>query len=210
MESRSAKRKRDESEPVPNLQNRKRERTNESEAAFLTKGGAQSRLDPTMSESQGPSPEQLEAQQRKEEKARRKAESRKRNAAKLKERFFNKLITKLWNKKWKNWPPYPGNPFRAKITRENPPVPNYFDFVKEPPMDLTTIKERKKKFYYTKASMYADDVRLMIRNAQAFNQEWTDVYKFSQWMSRTFEKDYAAIKAELDDEKRKRKASRSG
>ena len=127
------------------------------------------------------------------------------NARVVKDRFA-KVVNKLLKKKWK-FGKVSFNPFAIQITRENcleVGVPGYFDVIEEA-IDLTTIKKRLNELVYVSHDLLARDVRLLVKNAQTYNRENDAVYKYSQWISKMFEKDYVKLAKELDDEKAARK-----
>ena len=74
-------------------------------------------------------------------------------------------------------------------------IPTYFDVVKNP-MDLSTVKSNIVSGLYSSSNAFADDMRLMFRNAMLFNPPATFVYdvaeKHLKQFETTFEKQVAS------------------
>lgn len=116
---------------------------------------------------------------------------RQRRARDLRSKYLTKLTNKFLKK---NWTKQFGivNPFLMTITPENCValgVPNYFDYVKRG-IGFQEIKEKLKCGEYYDLKLYADDVRLLISNAKAYNREGSPGYRMAMWIERTFNKDF--------------------
>jgi len=76
-------------------------------------------------------------------------------------------------------------------------IPDYFDIIKRP-MDLGTIKENIDNGVYTNPHGFAEDVRLVWKNAITYNQPGSDICLMAQTMSDFFEDKF--VQAELLEE----------
>ncbi|KAF1330776.1 Transcription initiation factor, partial [Globisporangium splendens] len=78
-------------------------------------------------------------------------------------------------------------PFLAPVDPVALGIPDYFQVIKEP-MDLGTIRQNLEGGYYDDASVFADHVRLVFRNAMLYNAAHSQVHIFAQKLSEDFEK----------------------
>ncbi|XP_019193459.1 PREDICTED: transcription factor GTE4-like isoform X3 [Ipomoea nil] len=74
---------------------------------------------------------------------------------------------------------------------------DYHDIIKHP-MDLGTIKTRLSQNWYKSPREFAEDVRLVFRNAMTYNPKGQDVHVMAEQMSKIFEEKWAAIEADLN------------
>ncbi|KAL6561782.1 hypothetical protein OROMI_017383 [Orobanche minor] len=74
---------------------------------------------------------------------------------------------------------------------------DYDDIIKHP-MDLGTIKTRLSRNWYKSPRDFADDVRLVFRNAMTYNPKGQDVHIMAEQLSQIFEERWAIIEAEYN------------
>ncbi|GAA0185165.1 hypothetical protein LIER_32453 [Lithospermum erythrorhizon] len=74
---------------------------------------------------------------------------------------------------------------------------DYHDIIKNP-MDLGTIKARLSLNYYKSPIEYADDVRLVFRNAMTYNPKGHDVNLMAETLLRMFEERWMVIETEYN------------
>eukprot|EP01088_Endostelium_zonatum_P001886 TRINITY_DN1226_c0_g1_i2.p1 TRINITY_DN1226_c0_g1~~TRINITY_DN1226_c0_g1_i2.p1 ORF type:complete len:635 (-),score=196.30 TRINITY_DN1226_c0_g1_i2:87-1991(-) len=79
-------------------------------------------------------------------------------------------------------------------------IPDYFDIITHP-MDLGTIKENLESGEYSNADEFADDVRLVWRNALTYNPPDSDVVFMTKQMSDFFEKKFAQTKKRIQEKR---------
>ncbi|KAL8032035.1 hypothetical protein ABFX02_13G067800 [Erythranthe guttata] len=74
---------------------------------------------------------------------------------------------------------------------------DYHDIIKHP-MDFGTIKTRLSQNWYKIPREFAEDVRLVFRNAMTYNPKGQDVHIMAEELSQVFEEKWAAIEAEYN------------
>lgn len=74
---------------------------------------------------------------------------------------------------------------------------DYHDIIKHP-MDLGTIKTRLSQNWYKSPKEFAEDVRLVFRNAMTYNPKGQDVHIMAEQMSKMFEERWAVIESEYN------------
>ncbi|XP_051114634.1 transcription factor GTE4-like isoform X2 [Andrographis paniculata] len=74
---------------------------------------------------------------------------------------------------------------------------DYHDIIKHP-MDLGTIKTRLAQNWYKSPGEFAEDVRLVFRNAMTYNPKGQDVHVMAEQLLQTFEERWAIIEAEYN------------
>lgn len=74
---------------------------------------------------------------------------------------------------------------------------DYHDIIKHP-MDLGTIKTRLSQNWYKSPMEFAEDVRLVFRNAMTYNPRGQDVHVMAEQLSEIFEERWAVIEAEYN------------
>ncbi|XP_055824566.1 transcription factor GTE4-like [Solanum dulcamara] len=76
---------------------------------------------------------------------------------------------------------------------------DYHDIIKHP-MDLGTIKTRLSQNWYKSPMEFAEDVRLVFRNAMTYNPRGQDVHVMAEQLSEIFEERWAVIEAEYNSD----------
>lgn len=76
---------------------------------------------------------------------------------------------------------------------------DYHDIIKHP-MDLGTIKTRLSEDWYKSPMEFAEDVRLVFRNAMTYNPRGQDVHVMAEQLSEIFEERWAVIEAEYNSD----------
>ncbi|CAH9107702.1 unnamed protein product [Cuscuta europaea] len=74
---------------------------------------------------------------------------------------------------------------------------DYHDIIKQP-MDLGTVKMRLSQNWYKSPREFAEDVRLVFRNAMTYNPKGQDVHIMADQMSKMFEERWADIESEYN------------
>ncbi|KAL3849250.1 hypothetical protein ACJIZ3_011132 [Penstemon smallii] len=74
---------------------------------------------------------------------------------------------------------------------------DYHDVIKHP-MDLGTIKTRLSQNMYNSPREFAEDVRLVFRNAMTYNPKGQDVHVMAEQLSQIFEERWAIIETEYN------------
>ncbi|KAK6134669.1 hypothetical protein DH2020_031594 [Rehmannia glutinosa] len=74
---------------------------------------------------------------------------------------------------------------------------DYHDIIRHP-MDLGTIKTRLSQNWYKYPREFAEDVRLVFRNAMTYNPKGHDVHIMAEQLSEIFEERWATIEAEYN------------
>ncbi|KAI3457391.1 hypothetical protein Pfo_014054 [Paulownia fortunei] len=74
---------------------------------------------------------------------------------------------------------------------------DYHDIIKHP-MDLGTIKTRLSQNWYKSPREFAEDVRLVFRNAMTYNPKGQDVHIMAEQLSQIFEERWATIETEYN------------
>ncbi|PIN20875.1 hypothetical protein CDL12_06431 [Handroanthus impetiginosus] len=74
---------------------------------------------------------------------------------------------------------------------------DYHDIIKHP-MDLGTIKSRLSQNWYKSPMEFAEDVRLVFRNAMTYNPKGQDVHFMAEQLSQIFEERWATIETEYN------------
>ncbi|GFP78644.1 transcription factor gte4 [Phtheirospermum japonicum] len=74
---------------------------------------------------------------------------------------------------------------------------DYHDIIKHP-MDLGTIKTRLAQNWYKSPRDFAEDVRLVFRNAMTYNPKGQDVHIMAEQVSEIFEERWAIIESEFN------------
>ncbi|CAA2953479.1 transcription factor GTE4-like [Olea europaea subsp. europaea] len=74
---------------------------------------------------------------------------------------------------------------------------DYHDIIKYP-MDLGTIKNRLSQNWYKSPREFAEDVRLVFRNAMTYNPKGQDVHVMAEQLSEIFEERWAVIETEYN------------
>ncbi|KAL3631451.1 hypothetical protein CASFOL_024435 [Castilleja foliolosa] len=74
---------------------------------------------------------------------------------------------------------------------------DYHDIIKHP-MDLGTIKNRLAQNWYKSPRDFAEDVRLVFRNAMTYNPKGQDVHVMAEQLSEIFEERWAIIESEFN------------
>ncbi|KAL0353817.1 UNVERIFIED_CONTAM: Transcription factor GTE4 [Sesamum angustifolium] len=74
---------------------------------------------------------------------------------------------------------------------------DYHDIIKHP-MDLGTIKTRLSQNWYKSPREFAEDVRLVFRNAMTYNPKGQDVHIMAEQLSQIFEERWAIIETEYN------------
>eukprot|EP01121_Diplochlamys_sp_Union-15-3_P010481 TRINITY_DN2944_c1_g2_i1.p1 TRINITY_DN2944_c1_g2~~TRINITY_DN2944_c1_g2_i1.p1 ORF type:complete len:374 (-),score=58.28 TRINITY_DN2944_c1_g2_i1:61-1182(-) len=88
-------------------------------------------------------------------------------------------------------------PFNQPVDPNELGIPDYFDIIKQP-MDLRTIKENLLSGVYANALNFAEDVRLVWKNALTYNQSGSDICIMAQTMSVFFESKFSKV-SELEE-----------
>ena len=78
---------------------------------------------------------------------------------------------------------HPAPPWQSACSR----VTKTYAVAMQTPMDLGTVSQRLESNYYASASAAADDVCLVWRNCQAFNEPGSDVYQSCDELSGIFD-----------------------
>lgn len=76
---------------------------------------------------------------------------------------------------------------------------DYFEIIKNP-MDLGTVKDRLNQNWYKSPLEFAEDVRLVFKNAMTYNPKGQDVYVMAEQMSKIFEDKWVPIEADYTRE----------
>nr|GMC70235.1 transcription factor GTE4-like [Ipomoea batatas] len=74
---------------------------------------------------------------------------------------------------------------------------DYHEVIKHP-MDLGTIKTRLSQNWYKSPREFAEDVRLVFRNAMTYNPKGQDVHIMAEQMSKIFEEKWVVIEADYN------------
>ncbi|KAL2523534.1 Transcription factor GTE4 [Abeliophyllum distichum] len=74
---------------------------------------------------------------------------------------------------------------------------DYHDIIKHP-MDLGTIKNRLSQDWYKSPREFAEDVRIVFRNAMTYNPKGQDVHVMAEQLSQIFEERWAMIETEYN------------
>ncbi|CAA0816337.1 Transcription factor GTE4 [Striga hermonthica] len=74
---------------------------------------------------------------------------------------------------------------------------DYYDIIKHP-MDLGTIKSRLSQNWYRSPRDFAEDVRLVFRNAMTYNPKGQDVHIMAEELLQVFEEKWASIEADYN------------
>ncbi|CAN4096968.1 unnamed protein product [Withania somnifera] len=87
--------------------------------------------------------------------------------------------------------------FNTPVNVEAFQLHDYHDIIKHP-MDLGTIKTRLSQNWYKSPMEFAEDVRLVFRNAMTYNPKGHDVHVMSEQLLKIFEDRWAAIEADFN------------
>ncbi|KAM3302278.1 transcription factor GTE4 [Capsicum chacoense] len=89
--------------------------------------------------------------------------------------------------------------FNEPVNAEALGLHDYHDIIKHP-MDLGTIKTRLSENWYKFPREFAEDVRLVFRNAMTYNPKGQDVHVMAEHLSGIFEERWAVIEAEYNSD----------
>lgn len=81
-----------------------------------------------------------------------------------------------------------GKPFSAPVTPDI--APDYLDVIKFP-MDLGLVKSNLDKGRYLVSKSFVRDVKLVVENALAYNQDGDDIYNLAKELEKEFESKWA-------------------
>ncbi|KAM3382595.1 transcription factor GTE3, chloroplastic isoform X1 [Capsicum galapagoense] len=87
--------------------------------------------------------------------------------------------------------------FNAPVNVEALRLHDYHDIIKHP-MDLGTIKTRLSQNWYKSPRDFAEDVRLVFRNAMTYNPKGHEVHVMSEELLKIFEDKWAVIEVEFN------------
>ncbi|KAL3696229.1 hypothetical protein R1sor_010305 [Riccia sorocarpa] len=133
-------------------------------------------------------------------------EASRRDAARTKRmtelmRQLGTVLRQITQHKWA-WP------FMEPVDVQGLGLHDYYDIIKKP-MDLGTIRDRmdaKDGTGYKHVQEICDDIRLVFRNAMAYNQDGTDVHVMAKTLSEKFEEKWRTVlEPKLQEEDTKRK-----
>lgn len=85
--------------------------------------------------------------------------------------------------------------FNEPVDAEKLCIPDYHDIIKHP-MDFGTIKTRLSQNLYKTPREFAEDVRLVFRNAMTYNPKGQDVHTMAEELSIIFEERWVVIEKE--------------
>ncbi|CDP05984.1 unnamed protein product [Coffea canephora] len=85
--------------------------------------------------------------------------------------------------------------FNEPVDAKKLNIPDYHIIIKHP-MDFGTIKTRLGQNWYKSAREFAEDVRLVFRNAMTYNPKGQDVHTMAEELSKIFEDRWIAIEKE--------------
>lgn len=88
--------------------------------------------------------------------------------------------------------------FRQPVDVVGLGLPNYYDKVKEP-MDLSLVRDRLTRGFYTTPAQFARDVRLIWSNCKLFNPPDSSFAQMADKMSQSFESKFAPIERQMRD-----------
>jgi hypothetical protein len=91
-------------------------------------------------------------------------------------------------------------PFLAAVDPDKMGLPDYYDIIKEP-MDLGTVAKKLEKGEYADYESFAYDVRLIFNNARTYNPPDSQIYKYAEQLSRSFEIQFAHIMIDVEFQK---------
>lgn len=99
-------------------------------------------------------------------------------------------------------------PFLEPVEWEAYGLTDYPEIIKKP-MDLGTVQTKLEAGRYGGSTeKFAADVRLVWKNAMAYNRQDSEIWTTADNLSRVFEKKFAKIKKSVAPAKRKRKSER--
>ncbi|XP_059277168.1 transcription factor GTE3, chloroplastic-like isoform X1 [Lycium ferocissimum] len=87
--------------------------------------------------------------------------------------------------------------FNEPVNVEALGLHDYLDIIKHP-MDLGTIKTRLSQNWYKSPREFAEDVRLVFRNAMTYNPKGHDVHVMAEQLLKIFEERWAVIETECN------------
>ncbi|KAG6387296.1 hypothetical protein SASPL_152483 [Salvia splendens] len=87
--------------------------------------------------------------------------------------------------------------FNEPVNAKQLGLVDYHDVIKHP-MDLGTIKTRLSQNFYKSPREFADDVRLVFRNAMTYNPKGQDVHLMAEQLSQIFEERWAIIDSQYN------------
>ncbi|KAK4373951.1 hypothetical protein RND71_004628 [Anisodus tanguticus] len=87
--------------------------------------------------------------------------------------------------------------FNEPVNVEALALHDYHDIIKHP-MDLGTIKTRVSQNWYKSPREFAEDVRLVFRNAMTYNPKGHDVHVMAEQLLKIFEERWAVIETEFN------------
>lgn len=85
--------------------------------------------------------------------------------------------------------------FNEPVDAQKLCIPDYHDIIKQP-MDFGTIKTRLSQNWYKSPREFAEDVRLVFRNAMTYNPQGQDVHTMAEELSKIFEEKWTTIEKE--------------
>lgn len=85
--------------------------------------------------------------------------------------------------------------FNEPVDAQKLCIPDYHDIIKHP-MDFGTIKTRLSQNWYKSPREFAEDVRLVFRNAMTYNPQGQDVHTMAEELSKIFEEKWTTIEKE--------------
>lgn len=85
--------------------------------------------------------------------------------------------------------------FNEPVDAQKLCIPDYHDIIKHP-MDFGTIKTRMSQNWYKSPREFAEDVRLVFRNAMTYNPQGQDVHTMAEELSKIFEEKWTTIEKE--------------
>jgi len=90
-------------------------------------------------------------------------------------------------------------PFNQPVDPVSLQILDYFDIIKNP-MDFSTIKEQLEDGIYDTPEEFASDVRLVFKNAFAYNQAGSDICIMAENLQNLFEKKFAKLGKRTEDD----------
>lgn len=87
--------------------------------------------------------------------------------------------------------------FNEPVNAKQLGLVDYHDVIKHP-MDLGTIKTRMSQNFYKSPRDFAEDVRLVFRNAMTYNPKGQDVHVMAEQLSQIFEERWAIIDSQYN------------
>eukprot|EP00467_Chlorarachnion_reptans_P014260 CAMPEP_0114515466 /NCGR_PEP_ID=MMETSP0109-20121206/16754_1 /TAXON_ID=29199 /ORGANISM="Chlorarachnion reptans, Strain CCCM449" /LENGTH=206 /DNA_ID=CAMNT_0001695679 /DNA_START=95 /DNA_END=715 /DNA_ORIENTATION=- len=95
------------------------------------------------------------------------------------------------------------HPFKLPVDWKSLNIPDYPKIIKKP-MDLFTIQQNLNSGVYGTPEEFAQDVRLVWKNAQTYNLPGSQIYKAASKLAKFFEKHFAKLNKKKPGPKRRR------